>query len=186
VKVERCELADVRSTLEHRHYLRRCRTGRQLNYTVTVDGVVDGVITFAYPMMSADVCGIPSDEIVEFARLFLASNIPHTASCAIGQALRRIRCDWATKFPDAKPLRLVVSWSDAEYHLGTVYKASNFTHLHRTHGAPHGNTAASKRGARTKHGDYNHDKDCWVYPLDNRTRKIIDGWVPVRGAVVGG
>jgi len=181
VQIALCDLADVRSTLQHHHYLRRCRTGRQLNYLVSIDGVVDGVITFAYPMMSADVAGIPSDELVEFARLYLARNVPHTASCAIGQALRRVKPDWAQRFPDAKPVHLVVSWSDTEHHKGTVYKAANFRWLHRTKGQPHGNSATSKRGARAQHGDYGHDKDCWVYPLDKATDKVVAEYVALRG-----
>jgi 5-methylcytosine-specific restriction endonuclease McrA len=44
-----------------------------------VDGQVDGVITFAYPMMSVPLLGVPSDELAEFARMYLHNNIPHTA-----------------------------------------------------------------------------------------------------------
>ena len=156
-------VADVRKILEKRHYLRRARTGRQINYAILIDGVVDGVITYAYPMMSADLEGVPSDELLEFARLYLASNIPHSASCAIGKSLRRIQKDWATLYPDAKIPRLVVSWSDTTRHTGTVYKAANFEWLRRSRGVPPGNAATSKRGARVSHDDYNHDKDCWIY-----------------------
>lgn len=156
-------LSEARHALEKYHYLHRTRTGRQLNYSVSIDGVIDGVITFAYPMMSAELCGVPSDELLEFARLYLHSNIPHTASCAIGKTLKRVREDWKNAFPDAKPIKLIVSWSDTELHSGTVYKASNFKWLRKSIGAPHGNASTSKRGARVKHGDYKHDKDCWVY-----------------------
>jgi hypothetical protein len=171
VSVERVELADVRMMLERFHYLHRVRTGRQLNYAVLIDGVVDGVITYAYPMMSAPLAGVPSDELVEFARMFLASNIPHTATCAIGQTLRRVRADWLAEYPDAKPPRLVVSWSDTVFHKGMIYKAANFEWLklskgdHRT--APR-NQAGTKRGVREQHGDFAHDKDCWVYWLGKK------------------
>ena len=173
VTVERVELADVRMMLERFHYLHRVRTGRQLNYAVLIDGVVDGVITYAYPMMSAPLAGVPSDELLEFARMFLASNIPHTATCAIGQTLRRVRADWLAEYPDAKPPRLVVSWSDTVYHKGTIYKAANFEFYRRTKGQPHGNKAGSKRGERARHGDYSHDKDCWIYRLGETTRKAV-------------
>lgn len=163
VTVELISLAQARHTLEKFHYLHRARTGRQLNYAVLIDGIVDGVITYAYPMMSVPLDGVPSDELLEFARLFLAQNIPHTATCAIGKTLRRVRQDWSRLFPDAKMPRLVVSWSDTEYHKGTVYKASNFTWFRRSHGQPPGNSATSKRGQRVAHGDYSHDKDCWIY-----------------------
>lgn len=168
VEVTRVSVADARNILETRHYLRRARTGRQVNYSVSLDGVVDGVITYAYPMMSADLCGVPSDELLEFARLYLAQNVPHMASCAIGKTLRRVADDWRAEYPDAKPPRLVVSWSDTEYHVGTVYKAANFTWLRRTRGHAPGNKATSKRGARQAHSDYSHDKDCWIYWLGGR------------------
>lgn len=155
----------ARPILEQFHYLHRTRTGRQINYAVMIDGIVDGVITYAYPMMSASLESVPADELVEFARLYLHQNIPHSASCAIGKSLRVIKKDWSVKFPDAKPLRLVVSWSDTTRHVGTVYKAANFEWLRRSRGVPPGNAATSKRGARVSHDDYNHDKDCWIYWL---------------------
>lgn len=163
VQVEIITTAQARYTLEKMHYLHRCRTGRQINYAVLIDGAVDGVITYAYPMMSVDLEGVPSDELLEFARLFLYSNIPHTASCAIGKTVKRVRADWLRLYPDAKMPRLIVSWSDTEYHKGTIYKDANFRWIRRSKGAPHGNKAESKRGARTQHGDYSHDKDCWIY-----------------------
>lgn len=165
VQVELTTTQNARYALEQFHYLHRARVGRQLNYAVLVDGVVDGIITYAYPMMSAPLAGVPSDELLEFARLYLHSNIPHTATCAIGKSLRRVRSDWLTIFPDAKPPRLVVSWSDTVYHKGTIYRAANFEFLRRTSGQPHGNRAGSKRGERVAHGDYSHDKDCWLYWL---------------------
>jgi hypothetical protein len=116
-------------------------------------------------MMSAPLCGVPSDELLEFARLYLHQNIPHSASCAVGKSLRRIQADWMREYPEAKPPRLVVSWSDTEYHKGTIYKASNFDWLRRSRGTPPGNAATSRRGKREKHSDYTHDKDCWIYWL---------------------
>lgn len=173
VSVERVELADVRSMLEGFHYLHRVRTGRQLNYAVLIDGVVDGVITYAYPMMSAPLAGVPSDELIEFARMYLHQNIPHSATCAIGQTLRRVRGDWLAEYPDAKSPRLVVSWSDTVFHKGTIYKAANFKHLRRSGGGHAGrNKADSKRGARPDHGDYSHDKDCWIYRLDAHRKAV--------------
>lgn len=165
VQIEIVSLAQARYTLETFHYLHRARVGRQINYAVFIDGVIDGVITYAYPMMSVPVMDVPSDELIEFARLFLKQNIPHTATCAIGKSLKRIKRDWLTLFPDAKPPRLIVSWSDTEYHKGTIYKAANFDWVKRTKGKPPGNKAGSKRGERSQHGDYSHDKDCWVYWL---------------------
>ncbi len=163
VQVEIVTAAQARHTLENLHYLHRARVGRQINYAVLIDGIVDGMITYAYPMMSAPLLGVPSNELVEFARMYLAQNIPHSASCAIGQTLRRLPSDWERLFPEAPKLKLVVSWSDVEYHKGTVYKAANFQFVKRSKGQPHGNSVTSKRGARAGHSDYSHDKDCWVY-----------------------
>jgi hypothetical protein len=173
VSVEIVTAAQARYTLEKFHYLHRARVGRQINYAVFVDGVVDGVITFAYPMMSAPLFDVPADELVEFARMFLYQNIPHTATCAIGKVLKRVKADWMRLFPESKEPRLVVSWSDTVFHKGTIYKAANFTWHRRTKGQPPGNKAGSKRGARVQHGDYAHDKDCWLYGLNNADRKRL-------------
>lgn len=173
VSVEIISTSDARYMLEKFHYLHRSRVGRQINYAVFVDGQVDGVITFAYPMMSAPLFEVPADELIEFARMYLHQNIPHTATCAIGKVLKRIRSDWLTLFPDSKVPRLVVSWSDTTFHKGTIYKASNFVWFRRKKGMPPGNKITSKRGVRTKHVDYTHEKDCWIYGLNYKDRMRI-------------
>lgn len=168
VSVEMISVAEARYALETFHYLHRARVGRQINYAVLIDGIVDGVITFAYPMTSAPIAGVPSDELLEFARLYLHQNIPHTASCAIGKTLRRIVTDWHLEFPDAKQPRLIVSWSDTTRHAGTVYKAANFQWLRVSKGKPNRvpSTRKSWSGTmRENHADYGHDKDCWIYRL---------------------
>lgn len=171
VSLAKIDTADARYMLEQFHYLHRTRVGRQINYAVVIDGIIDGVITYAYPLLAHPILNIPSDEILEFARLYLHSNIPHTATCAVGKSLKRVQSDWMTSFPDAKKPLLVVSWSDAERHAGTIYKAANFTWLRRTTGGPWGKQQKvpgnSKRGDRERHSDYRHIKDCWVYRLKN-------------------
>lgn len=171
VQVELITTAQARYALEQWHYLHRARVGRQLNYAVIIDGAVDGVITYAYPVGRNPIAGVPSDEVLEFARLFLYSNVPHTATCAVGKSLRRIVTDWKYAFPDAKQPRLVVSWSDTEYHKGTIYKAANFRWHKRSGGSKHGSTANCQRGYRKAHPDYLHDKDCWIYDLPCPTCK---------------
>ena len=166
VQVDLIPSSHARFVLEKLHYLHRVRTGCQIHYAVSLDGVIDGVITYAFPMTSSPICGIPSDELVEFARMYLHSNVPNMATCAIGQTLKRVAKDWQRKHPEQKPIHLVVSWSDTVHHIGTIYKASNFIWLRRCRGSVPGNASTSKRGAREKHGDYKHDKDCWVYWLD--------------------
>lgn len=165
IHVETITLAEARFVLENYHYLRRTRVGRQINYSICIDGMIDGVVTFAYPMISSPLNGIPPDEIIEFARMYLYSNISHMASCAIGKVLRRIKGDWMYLFPNSKVPKMVVSWSDTIFHDGTIYKASNFQHYRRSKGRSHNNSIDSKRGMRDQHDDYRHDKDCWIYML---------------------
>lgn len=167
VTVEIITVAQARFTLEQFHYLHRCRTGRQINYAVLIDGVVDGVITMAYPSGAMTLLGLQPGEFVEFARLYLAQNIPHSASCAIGKVLRRFCGDWMRLFPDAKMPRLVVSWSDREYHKGTIYKAANFQWLRESPGAAAGGLRRGKKrwGERGRYADLGHVKDCWIYWL---------------------
>lgn len=160
VSVELITAAEARYTLEKFHYLHRARTGRQLNYAVSIDGTVDGVITYALPMVIGSIAGISTLEIIEFARLYLAQNIPHSATCAIGKSLKRIRADWARAFPSAPLPLAVVSWSDTTYHKGTIYKAANFEFLHRSKPTQKGKGAWPRSVIRS---DFEHTKDCWIY-----------------------
>lgn len=162
VSLEIVSLSDARYMLEKFHYLHRVRTGRQINYAVLIDGVVDGIITYAYPMVVGSIAGYPTDEIIEFARLFLYSNIPHTATCAIGKSLKRIQADWMQEFPVSKMPMAIVSWSDATRHRGTIYRAANFEHLHRSKPAQKGKGAWPRAVIRS---DFEHEKDCWIYRL---------------------
>ena len=190
VPVEIIDLAQARSTLEQLHYLHRCRTGRQINYAVLIDGVVDGVITMAYPSGAMTLLNLRPGEFVEFARLYLAHNIPHSASCAIGKVLRRFRDDWMRLFPEAIEPRLVVSWSDQEYHKGTIYKAANFQWLRESPGAAAGGSRRGHKrwGERGRYADLGHTKDCWVFwlntPPSNKGVKLTAA--PVLSAVANG
>ncbi len=65
VSVELITLAQARHTLEKFHYLHRTRTGRQLNYAVLIDGIVDGVITYALPMVIGSIAGTSTTETDE-------------------------------------------------------------------------------------------------------------------------
>lgn len=169
VQVERISSSVARHVLETYHYLHRVRTGCQIHYSVSIDWIVDGVITYAYPMTSASICDVPSDEMVEFARMYLHSNIPHVASCAIGKTVRRVASDWALRHPTQKPVRMVVSWSDTEYHVGTIYKAANFVWIRKSAGKA--GAGGRRPGYRHKRADFEHEKDCWVYFLDKKIRE---------------
>ena len=166
VELQLCDLRDVRGILEHRHYLGRTRTGRQLNYLVLIDGIVDGAITYAYPFTMTPIANIPIDEVLEFARLWLRSNIPNSASCAIGKSLRRIKNDWMTSYPDSKEPRLVVSWSDTTRHKGTIYKAANFRLDGSAKVRPRRHLGSVADWAtRKQNADAYHIKERWVYWL---------------------
>ncbi len=166
VEVQIITVAQARYALEKFHYLHRVRTGRQINYAVLIDGVVDGVITYAYPMTPADFAGVANAEILEFARLYLHSNIPHSATCAIGKTLKCVVTDWTRLYPDASIPRLVVSWSDTEYHKGTIYKAANFVWLKRSAAHAWKNEhRANTYGLRRCYPEAMHVKDCWIYTL---------------------
>lgn len=167
VELDIVSLADVRYMLEQFHYLHRTRTSCQINYAVLIDGEVDGVITYAYPFISVPLHDVPSDQILEFARLYLHQNIPHSATCAIGKSLRRVRTDWVRLFPDAKEPRLVVSWSDTTRHKGTIYKAANFIHDATSQPVKHPGPRIGKfkREVHQVHGDYGNAKDRWIYWL---------------------
>ena len=169
VEVQIISAADARYALVQWHYLHRVRTGRQLNYGVMIDGVMDGVITYAYPSGANVIAGCEPGESVEFARLYLRSNIPHTASCAIAKTLHRIAGDWRAAFPDAKPLRLVVSWSDRTRHVGTIYKAANFKWAGESPGAAAGGLRKGHKrwGERGRYADLGNTKDKWLYWLDD-------------------
>jgi hypothetical protein len=159
--------AEARYAIESFHYLHRMRTGRQLHYAIHIDGIVDGYITYAYPVGANHLLGYSPGEIVEFARLYLASNVPHSASCAIAKSLRRLPKDWAALYPEAATLRLVVSWSDRHFHKGTIYKAANFEWLGESKGAAAGGLTRghTRWGERRKYADQAHLKDCWIYRL---------------------
>jgi len=158
--------ATVRSALVKYHYLHRARTGRQLNYEVSIDGVVDGVITFAYPMMSAPVNGVPSDEMVEFARLYLHSNIPHSASCAAGRHSSESRRIGRKRFRHQNQYEWLYRGPTQHVTWALSIKPPILSMMELVEGGVHGNSEISKRGARVAHDDYKHSKDRWIYMLD--------------------
>ncbi len=170
VQLEIAHVSEIRGILKSFHYLHRARVGRQINYAVLLDGVCDGVITYAYPMICASIAGVPSDEVLEFARLYLKNNHPHVASCAIGKSLRRLVDDWRTLYPNAKLPRLIVSYSDKDLHKGTIYKAANFRWLKEIKPKARGkmryaNDVGNFAGRREMRQDHWHKKDCWIYNL---------------------
>ena len=162
--------------VEH-HYLHRGRTMAQLAYWILVDGAVAGVLLFAYPRMSATYQGHHPMRLLELARMWVdpryqgqtvtdSKRRTHSrplASQAIGQALRRIRRDWAAKYPHLPPVEAIVSWADREHHEGTIYRASNFVECGISGGAMHGSRLRNNGGHDQLNPDYRHEKTAFIY-----------------------
>jgi hypothetical protein len=68
----------------------------------------------------------------------------------------------------------IIGDQDAHALASSVARQENgWDFYRRTKGTPPGNKATSKRGNRAKHADYTHDKDCWLYGLNNIDRKRL-------------
>lgn len=179
--IELCPLSDVRALYENGHYLRRVRVGRQLNYAIDIDGRLAGAICYALPMMRTGYLGLSSNEMIEFARLFLVRNAPGLAVFSIAHTLRRVKNDWLTMYPLAPSPRLVVSYHDTALHSGTVYKAANFYFYRLTRPRKRGPNRYVKdrvgnsgfEGARSYTVEDSRVKGTWLYPLDKRMRRVL-------------
>ena len=173
--VELSELKEVRHLYEGGHYLRRARVGRQLNYAVRKDSAVVGAICYALPMMRTGYFGLSSNQMLEFARLYLTENTHGLAVWAIAQTLRRVAHDWKSRFAEAVAPEVVVSWHDTVRHQGTVYKAANFHFYRLTKPRKRGPSKYGSKfaGARTYTQDDAHVKGTWVYPLTKSARILM-------------
>lgn len=177
IRVQIANLREATQVIVEKHYLHRGRTMAQLPYWILVDGERKGVMLFAYPRMSVTFHGFRPMNLLELARLWLDPTVQglivqdhsgheHTfsvASCAVGQALRRIRQDWLAKYPKLPDVYAVVSWADAEHHEGTIYRAANFREVGRSGGSLHGNARRSNGGHDQKNEDYMHEKITFLY-----------------------
>ena len=176
------ELKEATAIIVKNHYLHRGRTMAQLAYWIMLDNVRSGVLLFSYPRMSVTFRGYKPMELLELARLWIDPSAQgvevtdsdgrrHTlalASCAIGKALRRIRNDWTTKYPNLPRPLAVVSWSDLEHHDGTVYKAANFRATGISGGATHSAGRRRNGGRYHAHSDYANLKRAFVYAFQAR------------------
>ena len=89
--------------------------------------------------------------------IFPWANIPNLGSHILGKNIKRIRSDWMNTFQ--QDLWLVESFVDPRYFNGTVYKASNWTHIGVTKGY-------TKKGSTySYHGQI---KDIYVFVLEPR------------------
>lgn len=86
---------------------------------------------FGYP-------GLPTRwQVLSLARLWLHDDLPQNSeTVVIAKALKMVQRRWLQvhppRFPD-QPFHIlkILAYSDTRYHLGTIYKASNFREVHR-------------------------------------------------------
>ncbi|SVD02525.1 uncharacterized protein METZ01_LOCUS355379, partial [marine metagenome] len=89
-----------------------------------------GVLSFAYPRLSAELFDVRPMNVLELARLWISSDVQDhklkssvktthhavsVASCAIGKALRRIQVDWYKKYMLEKYLKFQKKAKNAIY-----------------------------------------------------------------------
>lgn len=87
---------------------------------------------------------------------------PHLASHILGRIAKRINIDWMAKYNH--PVYLLETFVDRERFRGTCYKAANWIYIGQTTG-------------RSRNDRYNNlhvpIKDCYLYPLVNRFREVL-------------
>lgn len=132
-------------TLERAHWLGAGLVGEVMRYVAEENGEWVALIGFG----SAALCvrardtNIGWSERQRWNRLrYIANNQrfcvldehrrPNLASQALGAALRRLSFDYERRW--GHPVVLVETFTDPARHLGTCYKAANFTQLGRTSG----------------------------------------------------
>jgi hypothetical protein len=126
-KVSKAECAEILLTY---HYLKDISKGFKsgFNYGLVKDGVCVGVIIFTgfpVPELSKGMLGLPrndQDGLFELSRLCLRPEVQQSehnlASWFVSRAIRALRKD--------TPVRVILSYADADFHQGTVYSACNF------------------------------------------------------------
>lgn len=177
VHLEMADLKLATKVVVQHHYLHRGRTMAQLAFWIVMDRHRVGVMLFALPRLSVSFCGYPPMSLLELARLWLVPHVQNqvtvdsrgkqhascVATCAVGQALRRCRKDWQTKYPHLPPILAVISWADMRRHDGTIYRAANFVEVGLSGGSLHGNTRRPTGGRDQLHSDYLHRKRAFLY-----------------------
>jgi hypothetical protein len=126
-KVSKAECAEI---LLKYHYLKDISKDFKsgFNYGLMKDGECVGVIIFTgfpVPELSKGMLGLPrndQDGLFELSRLCLRPEVQsqehNLASWFVARSIRALRKD--------TPVRVVLSYADADFHQGTVYAACNF------------------------------------------------------------
>jgi hypothetical protein len=179
------EVANLRQATQiivYHHYLHRGRTMAQLPYWIRLDHTRIGVMLFAYPRLSVPLFGIQPMNLLELARLWISPTVQglevvskdgrhhalSVASCALAEALRRIRYDWYLKYPDLPDVDAVVSWADTLHHEGTIYRAANFRLMGESGGSLHGKRRRPNGGRDQLNPDYRNIKTLFLFRYPKR------------------
>ncbi len=177
VSLEIAVLREATEVIVRNHYLHRGRTMAQLPYWILVDDHRAGVMLFTLPRLSVRFNGHHPMQLIELARLWIQPDFQglrvrdrqgrvHTlgvASRAIGTALRRVRTDWAEKYPRLPAIEACVAWADLCRHQGTIYRATNFELVGHSGGKQPGRWTRPNGGSHRVHADYMSQKACYMF-----------------------
>lgn len=129
MEVRRVERADVRDFIEEHHYSKSIN-GLMVSHSFGLyhqEELIGAMIYGKLAMANAwKRYGDSADEVIELRRLVTLDTTPkNTESFFIGHTLRWLKKNTAVK--------TIVSYADPNYgHSGTIYKATNFTHVGMT------------------------------------------------------
>jgi len=129
--ITRVSSAVCAEILNKYHYLKDISKGFKsgYNYGLMIDELCVGVCIFTgfpVPELSTGMLGLSRDDqdgLFELSRLCLLPNIQgednhNMASWFVARAIRQLRKDIT--------VRVILSYADADFHSGTVYRACNF------------------------------------------------------------
>jgi hypothetical protein len=182
LSLEVASLRQATQVIVYHHYLHRGRTMAQLPYWIRLDQTRVGVVLFAYPRLSVPLFGIQPMNLLELARLWISPTVQglevvskdgrhhalSVASCALAEALRKIRYDWYAKYPGLPDVDAVVSWADTLHHEGTIYRATNFQEMGASGGSMHGKRRRPNGGRDKLNPDYRNIKTLFLYRFAKR------------------
>ncbi len=185
ITLEVANLKEATRVIVLYHYLHRGRTMAQLPYWILFDGKRVGVLLFSYPRLSVPLFGVKPLNMLELARMWLSPDVQgmtiydssgkehsfSVASCAIGKSIRRVRKDWAEKYPRLPDVYAIVAWADRVHHEGTIYRATNFEDKGESGKSMHGNAHRRTGGHDQLRPDYAHAKTMYWHSFTSPIRR---------------
>ena len=139
----------------HHSYVDTPRHNSVVNDGVFVDGDLAGAISYAYLLASTDICGYPSDEYMELARVTIGIEMPNLASCALAKSQDLFVDDYA----EENNIGLLVTYIHEDYE-GSMFKAL------RSKGWRYdGESEGQQAGNRSENEIRDVDKSRWVCEL---------------------